>query len=120
MLDQLVLSENKSDIVIIKSFNSLDWLYKLNLAFNYLLMNSITFVDTFNYTSRSLHLSTCLIKLITLINNFCFNLVLVFCKIFFSKKLDLFWIKTPCHLWQKRLLLYKVFEHLLSTPIYPR
>ncbi len=39
----LDLSENKSDIILIESFNSLDWLHTLNLAFNYLLINAINY-----------------------------------------------------------------------------
>jgi hypothetical protein len=41
-----LLPENESDILM-KSFKALDWLYKLSLAFNYLLINSIIYVNTF-------------------------------------------------------------------------
>jgi hypothetical protein len=38
-----LISENKSDIILVKSLNSLDWLHTLNLAFNYLLINSVNY-----------------------------------------------------------------------------
>ncbi len=83
-----LLSENKSDIILIESFKPLDWLYILKIAFNYLLIiyfsldqqvsptkpHSLIKLITFvmNPTKPS-----SLIRLITLVISFCFNLVLI-------------------------------------------
>ena len=69
------LSENKSDIILIESFNSLDWLHTFNLAFNYL-TNSINCFQLDQHVFPPKLPS--LIKLITFVINFCFNLVLMF------------------------------------------
>jgi hypothetical protein len=37
------ISEHKSNIILIKSSHSLDWLHILNLTFNYPLINSIIY-----------------------------------------------------------------------------
>jgi hypothetical protein len=92
------LLENKSDIILIESFKSLDWLHTLNIAFDYLLINYfsldqwvappkpysliklITFVIDPTKPPSLIKLITfvidptkppSLIKLITLVINFC-------------------------------------------------
>jgi hypothetical protein len=76
------LLENKSDIILIESFKSLDWLHTLNIAFDYLLINyfsldqwvsppkphSLIKLITFVIDPTK---PPSLIKLITLVINFC-------------------------------------------------
>jgi hypothetical protein len=49
------VSENKSDNILIESFNSLDWLHTLKTAFNYILINSINYVSLDQQVSPPKH-----------------------------------------------------------------
>ncbi len=84
-----MLWENKSDIILIEFSKSFDWLHTLNIALNYLLINYFS-LDLQVYLPKTHSLiklitfaidptkPPSLIKLITLVINFCFNLVLIF------------------------------------------
>ncbi len=43
-----LIIRDQFDIILIKSFNAPDWLYIINLAFNYLLLNWTTQTIAFN------------------------------------------------------------------------